>query len=104
MLHHDAHHAAYVAKLNAQTAGKSGASLLSLQADAKSAGLNNSAGGHYNHSMFEASFSFDSRVNNPAEPRSDQEFSLNNFRDFDETDPEIAMKTAEHLQNLCWIF
>jgi Fe-Mn family superoxide dismutase len=52
MLHHDAHHAAYVAKLNAQTAGKSGASLLSLQADAKSAGLNNSAGGHYNHSMF----------------------------------------------------
>ena len=52
MLHHDAHHAAYVAKLNAQTAGKSGASLLSLQADAKAKGLNNSAGGHYNHSMF----------------------------------------------------
>jgi Fe-Mn family superoxide dismutase len=52
MLHHDAHHAAYVAKLNAQTEGKPAASLLSLQATAKEAGLNNSAGGHYNHSMF----------------------------------------------------
>jgi Fe-Mn family superoxide dismutase len=52
MYHHDAHHAAYVAKLNAQTAGKPPASLLSLQAGAKEAGLNNSAGGHYNHSMF----------------------------------------------------
>jgi Fe-Mn family superoxide dismutase len=52
MLHHDAHHLAYVTKLNAQTEGKPAASLLSLQADAKAAGLNNSAGGHYNHSMF----------------------------------------------------
>jgi Fe-Mn family superoxide dismutase len=52
MFHHDAHHAAYVAKLNAQTEGKPAASLLELQAGAKQAGLNNSAGGHYNHSMF----------------------------------------------------
>merc|ERR1719321_2647325 len=52
MYHHDAHHAAYVAKLNAQTKGMPPASILSLQDGAKEVGLNNSAGGHYNHSMF----------------------------------------------------
>jgi Fe-Mn family superoxide dismutase len=60
LLHHDAHHAAYVAKLNAQTEGKPAASILSLQADAKKAGLNNSAGGHYNHSMFWTTMAADS--------------------------------------------
>merc|ERR1712066_487152 len=52
MLHHDAHHAAYVKNLNAQTSGKPPVSLLSLQAGAKEAGLNNMGGGHYNHCLF----------------------------------------------------
>lgn len=50
--HHDFHHAAYVKKLNGQVAGKPAKDILSLQAGAKAAKLNNAAGGHYNHCLF----------------------------------------------------
>ena len=55
-IHHDKHHATYVANLNKATEGKPEAdkSILELQADAIAAGpaMRNNGGGHYNHAFF----------------------------------------------------
>jgi superoxide dismutase, Fe-Mn family len=55
-IHHDKHHATYVANLNKATEGKPAAdkSILELQADAIAAGpaVRNNGGGHYNHAFF----------------------------------------------------
>jgi len=53
-LHHDKHHATYVANVNKATEGKDAKSLIELQADAIAAGpgVRNNGGGHYNHAFF----------------------------------------------------
>lgn len=55
-IHHDKHHATYVANLNKATEGKESASksILELQLDAIEAGpaVRNNGGGHYNHAFF----------------------------------------------------
>mmetsp|Transcript_13316 Transcript_13316/g.17526 ORF Transcript_13316/g.17526 Transcript_13316/m.17526 type:complete len:268 (+) Transcript_13316:26-829(+) len=53
-IHHDKHHATYVANINKATEGKDEVPILALQADAIEAGkpVRNNAGGHYNHAFF----------------------------------------------------
>jgi len=52
-IHHDKHHATYVANLNKATDGKPEAPILDLMANALEAGpIRNSGGGHYNHAFF----------------------------------------------------
>ena len=53
-LHHDKHHATYVANVNKATEGKPEVPILDLQADALAAGpaIRNNGGGHYNHAFF----------------------------------------------------
>jgi superoxide dismutase, Fe-Mn family len=53
-IHHDKHHATYVANLNKALDGKPITSLLDLQEQAISAGpaVRNNGGGHYNHAFF----------------------------------------------------
>lgn len=53
-LHHDAHHAAYVTKLNAALGDKGPADIVQVQRMAANepAAVRNNGGGHYNHSLF----------------------------------------------------
>lgn len=53
-IHHDKHHATYVANINKATEGKDEKPILDLMADALEAGpaYRNSGGGHYNHAFF----------------------------------------------------
>lgn len=52
-IHHDKHHATYVANINKATEGKDQPPILDLMADALEAGpVRNSGGGHYNHAFF----------------------------------------------------
>jgi Fe-Mn family superoxide dismutase len=53
-IHHDKHHATYVANINKATEGKPEVPILDLMADALEAGpaYRNSGGGHYNHAFF----------------------------------------------------
>ncbi|KAI2492185.1 superoxide dismutase [Fragilaria crotonensis] len=53
-LHHDKHHATYVANINKATEGKEQVDILELQANALEAGpaVRNNGGGHYNHAFF----------------------------------------------------
>lgn len=53
-IHHDKHHATYVANVNKATEGKDEVPILDLMADALEAGpgIRNSGGGHYNHAFF----------------------------------------------------
>jgi len=53
-LHHDKHHATYVANINKATEGKDEVPILDLMADALDAGVavRNNGGGHYNHAFF----------------------------------------------------
>ena len=53
-LHHDKHHATYVANINKATEGKPAMSLMELQTNALEAGpgVRNNGGGHYNHAFF----------------------------------------------------
>jgi len=53
-LHHDKHHATYVANINKATEGKPEMSLIELQTNAIEAGVGvrNNGGGHYNHAFF----------------------------------------------------
>jgi superoxide dismutase, Fe-Mn family len=53
-IHHDKHHATYVAGINKATEGKDEVPILDLMADALEAGTpyRNSGGGHYNHAFF----------------------------------------------------
>lgn len=52
-IHHDKHHATYVANINKATEGKDEVPILDLMADALEAGpVRNSGGGHYNHAFF----------------------------------------------------
>jgi superoxide dismutase, Fe-Mn family len=53
-IHHDKHHATYVANINKATEGKPEKSILDLQEAAIEAGpaVRNNGGGHYNHAFF----------------------------------------------------
>jgi len=53
-IHHDKHHATYVANINKATEGKEEVPILDLMADALEAGpaYRNNGGGHYNHAFF----------------------------------------------------
>jgi Fe-Mn family superoxide dismutase len=53
-LHHDKHHATYVANINKAMEGKPEVAILELQANALEAGVavRNNGGGHYNHAFF----------------------------------------------------
>jgi superoxide dismutase, Fe-Mn family len=53
-IHHDKHHATYVANINKATEGKPIVSVLELQENAIAAGpaVRNNGGGHYNHAFF----------------------------------------------------
>ena len=53
-IHHDKHHATYVANINKATEGKDEVPILDLMADSLEAGpaVRNSGGGHYNHAFF----------------------------------------------------
>ena len=53
-IHHDKHHATYVANINKAREGKPDVPILDLMADALEAGpgVRNSGGGHYNHAFF----------------------------------------------------
>lgn len=53
-IHHDKHHATYVANINKATEGSDEVPILDLMADALDAapGVRNSGGGHYNHAFF----------------------------------------------------
>lgn len=53
-IHHDKHHATYVANLNKARDGKSDVPIVDLMADALEAGpaIRNNGGGHYNHAFF----------------------------------------------------
>lgn len=53
-IHHDKHHATYVAGINKWAEGKDEVPILDLMADALEAGapVRNSGGGHYNHAFF----------------------------------------------------
>lgn len=53
-IHHDKHHATYVANINKATEGKDEVPILELQANALEAGpaFRNNGGGHYNHAFF----------------------------------------------------
>ena len=53
-IHHDKHHATYVANINKATEGKPEVPILDLMADALEAGpaYRNNGGGHYNHAFF----------------------------------------------------
>jgi Fe-Mn family superoxide dismutase len=53
-LHHDKHHATYVANVNKAREGKPEVPILDLMADALEAGpaVRNNGGGHYNHAFF----------------------------------------------------
>ena len=53
-IHHDKHHATYVANINKATEGKDEVDILELQLNALEAGpgVRNSGGGHYNHAFF----------------------------------------------------
>lgn len=52
-IHHDKHHATYVANINKAREGKPEVPILDLMADALEAGpIRNSGGGHYNHAFF----------------------------------------------------
>eukprot|EP00580_Thalassiosira_gravida_P003949 CAMPEP_0201606716 /NCGR_PEP_ID=MMETSP0492-20130828/6073_1 /ASSEMBLY_ACC=CAM_ASM_000837 /TAXON_ID=420259 /ORGANISM="Thalassiosira gravida, Strain GMp14c1" /LENGTH=266 /DNA_ID=CAMNT_0048071179 /DNA_START=67 /DNA_END=867 /DNA_ORIENTATION=- len=52
-IHHDKHHATYVANINKATEGKEEVDILELQLNALEAGpVRNSGGGHYNHAFF----------------------------------------------------
>lgn len=53
-IHHDKHHATYVANINKAMEGKNEVPILDLMADALEAGpgVRNNGGGHYNHAFF----------------------------------------------------
>lgn len=52
-IHHDKHHATYVANINKATEGKDELPILDLMENALDAGpVRNSGGGHYNHAFF----------------------------------------------------
>lgn len=53
-IHHDKHHATYVANINKATEGKDEVPILDLMLNALEAGpgVRNSGGGHYNHAFF----------------------------------------------------
>lgn len=52
-IHHDKHHATYVANINKAMEGSDEVPILDLMADALEAGpVRNSGGGHYNHAFF----------------------------------------------------
>jgi Fe-Mn family superoxide dismutase len=53
-IHHDKHHATYVANINKATEGKPVVNILELQLKALEAGpaIRNNGGGHYNHAFF----------------------------------------------------
>lgn len=52
-IHHDKHHATYVANINKATEGKDEVPILDLMENALDAGpIRNSGGGHYNHAFF----------------------------------------------------
>ena len=53
-IHHDKHHATYVANINKATEGKAEVDILELQLNALEAGpaVRNNGGGHYNHAFF----------------------------------------------------
>ncbi|KAL7483824.1 hypothetical protein ACHAW6_009469 [Cyclotella cf. meneghiniana] len=53
-IHHDKHHATYVANINKATEGKPEVDILELQLNALEAGpaVRNNGGGHYNHAFF----------------------------------------------------
>lgn len=53
-IHHDKHHATYVANINKATEGKDEVPILDLMANALEAGpaVRNNGGGHYNHAFF----------------------------------------------------
>ncbi|KAL7534055.1 hypothetical protein ACHAXR_005612, partial [Thalassiosira sp. AJA248-18] len=52
-IHHDKHHATYVANINKAMEGKEEVDILDLQLNALEAGpVRNSGGGHYNHAFF----------------------------------------------------
>jgi Fe-Mn family superoxide dismutase len=89
-IHHDKHHATYVANINKATEGKPEVDILELQLNALEAGpaVRNNGGGHYNHAFFWDEMAPPDQAKN-TKPSAELEALINkSFGSFDE------MKTA----------
>ena len=100
-IHHDKHHAAYVANLNKALAGQSnfgGKSIDDLLKDLNSlpesirAAVRNQGGGHYNHSLFWMMMKKDGGGEPSGELNRAMEKSFGGFSQFKEKFTETAMK------------
>jgi len=94
-IHHDKHHATYVANINKAREGKDEVPILDLMADALDAApIRNSGGGHYNHAFFWEEMGPHSKVKN-TKPSSDLQAMINkSFGSFDEMKAAFEARAA----------
>jgi len=95
-IHHDKHHATYVANVNKATEGKPEVPILDLMADALEAGpgIRNSGGGHYNHAFFWELMEAPDKAKN-TKPSSQLEELINkSFGSMDEMKSQFEAKAA----------
>mmetsp|Transcript_7948 Transcript_7948/g.18411 ORF Transcript_7948/g.18411 Transcript_7948/m.18411 type:complete len:272 (+) Transcript_7948:78-893(+) len=95
-IHHDKHHATYVANINKATEGKDRPPVLDLMADALEAGpaVRNNGGGHYNHAFFWEEMGAPDQVKN-TKPSEQLEALINkSFGSMDEMKAQFSARAA----------
>ena len=95
-IHHDKHHATYVANINKATEGKPEVPILELQADALAAGpaVRNNAGGHYNHAFFWSEMAPPDQAKNSKVSTQLEALIVKSFGSMDEMKAQFEAKAA----------
>mmetsp|Transcript_13948 Transcript_13948/g.20604 ORF Transcript_13948/g.20604 Transcript_13948/m.20604 type:complete len:266 (+) Transcript_13948:87-884(+) len=94
-IHHDKHHATYVANINKATEGKPEVPILDLMADALDAGAaRNSGGGHYNHAFFWELMEAPDKAKNSKLSAQLEELINKSFGSMDEMKSQFEAKAA----------
>jgi Fe-Mn family superoxide dismutase len=95
-LHHDKHHATYVANLNKAMEGKAEVPILDVMENALAAGpaVRNNGGGHYNHAFFWTEMTSPDKAKN-TKPSAELEALINkSFGSMDEMKAQFEAKAA----------
>jgi len=95
-LHHDKHHATYVANINKAREGKDDVPILDLMADALDAGVavRNNGGGHYNHAFFWAEMAPHDKAKNTKPSAELEKLIKKSFGSVDEMKKQFEAKAA----------
>lgn len=95
-IHHDKHHATYVANINKATEGKDEVPILDLMADALEAGpaVRNNGGGHYNHAFFWTEMAPESQAKDTKPSEQLQALIDKSFGSMDEMKAQFGARAA----------